>query len=187
MERNWHRLAILLVLGAILILTPFLPACAAKTTQPATEQPPGALSFEAEEYTNTEYGFSIKYPKEWQVQPSDQPTTIFYAASAKRVPLVNVFVVPGADITEAFTAAISGSGSDVQLVSQKQTTLQDGTPAIEASFKWKGQGVGVNTLALGVNKKDKWIIVAVTTAPLLARYDEALFSEIIYTLRFSKR
>jgi len=171
----------------MLILTPLLPACAAKTTQPVTEQPPGALSFEAAEYTNTEYGFSVNYPNEWQVQSSDQPTTILHAAPAKRAPLINVFVVPGADITEAFTTAVSSSGSDVQLVSQKQTTLKDGTPATEASFKWKGQGVGVNTLALGVKKKDKWIIVAVTTAPLLSRYDEAFFSEIVYTLRFSKR
>jgi hypothetical protein len=35
-----------------------------------------------------------------------------------------------------------------------------------------------------VQKDGKWIIVAITTASLLAKYDEALFSEIAHTLQF---
>jgi hypothetical protein len=35
-----------------------------------------------------------------------------------------------------------------------------------------------------MQKDGKWIVVAVTTVSLLAKYDEALFSEIAHTLQF---
>jgi hypothetical protein len=50
--------------------------------------------------------------------------------------------------------------------------------------KWKVQNFGADTFALGVKKGDKWIIVAITTVSLLAKYDEALFSEVAHTLQF---
>jgi hypothetical protein len=144
-----------------------------------------ALSFEAAEYTNAELGFAVKYPEEWLEQPIEEPTpTVFYVAAAKRVPALSIYVLDGATFAEAVTAALSSSGSDIRIVTERATTLADGTPASEAVVKWKTEGFGVNTFALGVKKGEKWVIVAITTMSLMAKFDEAKFSEIAHTLEF---
>ena len=173
----------------LLILGLTLPAC---TCQKATENPPtpptqqagGALTFEAAEYVNTDYGFSVKYPKDWVQQTSTEPSTLLLAAAAKRVPAISISVQDSATFAEALTATLALAGSDIKIVTERSTTLADGTPATEAVVKWKTQNLGADTFALGVQKDGKWIIVAVTTVSLLAKYDEALFSEIAHTLQF---
>lgn len=176
------RLVVPLIL-VLLVLGITLPACQ-KTTETAT--PPsagGALTFEAAEYVNTDFGFSVKYPKEWMQQPNT-PGIIFLASPTKRVPVVGVAIQDGATFSDALTANMLMSGTDINIQSQSPTTLADGTPASQAVVKWKAQKLGADTLALGVQKDGKWIIVSVTTVSLLAKYDEALFSEIVHTLQF---
>jgi hypothetical protein len=176
------RLVVPLIL-VLLVLGITLPACQ-KTTETAT--PPsagGALTFEAAEYVNTDFGFSVKYPKEWMQQPNT-PGIIFLASPTKRVPVVGVAIQDGATFSDALTTNMLMSGTDINITSQSPTTLADGTPASQAVVKWKAQKLGADTLALGVQKDGKWIIVSVTTVSLLAKYDEALFSEIVHTLQF---
>ena len=202
-------ISVLLVLG----LTLSAPACQKPTVTEGPSAPPGqqaetegtvasveqedetegtsappeqrvALSFEAAEYTNAELGFAVKYPNEWLEQPIEEPTTVFYVAAAKRVPALSIYVLDGATFAEAVTAALSSSGSDIKIVTERATTLADGTPASEAVIKWKAEGFGVDTFALGVKKGEKWVILAITTMSLLAKYDEAKFSEIAHTLEF---
>jgi len=151
--------------------------------QAETEKPP-ACSFEATECVNTDYGFSVKYPKEWLQQPSEEPTTVFYAAAEKRVPALSISVLGGATFAEALTAVLSLAGSNIKIVTERATTLADGTPASEGVVKWKVQGFGADTFALGVQEGDKWVIVSITTVSLLSKYNEALFSEIAHTLEF---
>ena len=173
----------------LLILGLTLPAC---TCQKATENPPtpptqqagGALTFEAAEYVNTDYGFSVKYPKDWVQQTSTEPSTLLLAAAAKRVPAISISVQGSPTFAEALTATLMLAGSDIKIVTERPTTLADGTPASEAVVNWKTQNLGANTFALGVQKDGKWIVVAVTTVSLLAKYNEALFSEIAHTLQF---
>jgi hypothetical protein len=171
----------------LLILGLTLPACTcqkpAETTPPA-QQAVGALSFEAAEYVNTDYGFSVRYPKEWVQQSSEEPTTLFMAAAAKRVPILSISAQDIATFAEALTATLALEGSDIKIVTERSTTLADDTPASEAVVKWKARGLSADTFAIGVQKDGKWIIVAITTASLLAKYDEALFSEIAHTLQF---
>jgi len=126
----------------------------------------------------------VKYPKEWVQQSSEEPTTLFLAAAAKRVPAISISVQDSATFAEALTATLALAGSDIKIVTERSTTLADGTPATEAVVKWKTQNLGADTFALGVQKDGKWIIVAVTTVSLLAKYNEALFSEIAHTLQF---
>jgi hypothetical protein len=171
----------------LLILGLTLPAC---TCQKATETTPpaqpagGALTFEAAEYVNTDYGFSVKYPKDWAQQTSTEPSTLFLAAAAKRVPAVSISVQDSATFAEALTTTLMAEGSGINITTERATTLADGTPATEAVVKWKAQGLSADTFALGVQKDGKWIIVAVTTASLLSKYDEVKFSEIAHTLQF---
>jgi hypothetical protein len=126
----------------------------------------------------------VKYPKEWVQQSSTEPTTVFMAAAAKRAPALSISIQDGATFAEALTATLTLAGSDIKIVTERPTTLADGTPATEAIVKWKVQNFGADTFALGIQKDSKWIIVAVTTVSLLAKYDEALFSEITHTLQF---
>jgi hypothetical protein len=173
-------MAVLLVLG----LT--LPACTCQNTteNPPTQQPGGALTFEAAEYVDTDYGFSVKYPKDWAQQTSTDPTTLFLAAASKRVPAISISVQDSATFAEALTATLALAGSDIKIVTEMPATLADGTPATEAVVNWKAQNLGATTFALGVQKDGKWIIVAVTTVSLLSKYNETLFSEIAHTLQF---
>ena len=183
-----YKFAVLFV-AVLLVLGLTLPACTCqKPTEtekpPATPGQPAALSFEAAEYVNADYGFSVKYPKEWLQQPNEEPTTVFYAAAEKRVPALSIYVLDGATFAEALTAALSPAGSDIKIATERTATLTDGTPASEAVVKWKVQGFGADTFAIGVQKGDKWVIVAITTVSLLEKYDEAKFSEIAHTLEF---
>jgi hypothetical protein len=173
----------------LLVLGLTLPACTCQQPTeteeptPPEQQVEGALSFEAAEYVNAEYGFSVKYPKEWLQKPSEEPTTVFYAAAEKRVPALTISVLEGATFAEALTTVLSKAGSDINIVTEKETTLANSKPASEAVVKWKTQGFGADTFALGVQKGDKWIIVAITTVSLLSKYNEALFSEVAHTLQ----
>jgi len=184
-----YRLAVMFVV-MLLVLGLTLPACTSR--QPAeTEEPPvtsgqgeGTLSFDAAEYVNTEYDFSLKYPKEWLQQESEEPTTVFYAASEKRVPALAISIMDGDGFAEVLTTALSLAGSDITIVTERASNLADGTPATEAMVKWKVQNFGAETFALGVQKDDKWFIVYITTVPLLAKYNEPLFSEVAHTLQF---
>jgi hypothetical protein len=195
-----YKLAVLLI-TVLLVLGLTLSACTCQklteieepTTTPGE---PAALSFEAAEYVNTDPAFSVKYPKEWLQQPREEPTTVFYAAAEKKVPALRISVLEGATFDEALTAVLSEVGSDIKIVTERETTLADGTPASEAVVKWETQGFGVDTFVLGVKKSvkkgeqkgeqkdEKWVIVAITSMPLLAQYDEALFSEIAHTLEY---
>lgn len=153
--------------------------------KPAEKPPaaPGKLSFEAAEYTNEEYGFSVKYPKEWAEQSSE--TLLFYAAAPARVPVLFVDAEAGADLTEALKASLEAAGaSGFKVVSTGEVTLADGSPASKVVFKATLRGFAGEGYAVGVKKDDKWVMVMVATVALLAPYDEAKFSEIAHTLQF---
>lgn len=185
-----YRFVVPLIM-VMLILGLTLPACTCQKptgteTPPTPPTPPagGALTFEAAEYVNTDYGFSVKYPKDWVQQPNTEPTIVFLVSPAKKVPALSISIQDEATFNEALTAGLALQGSDINITTERSTTLADGTPASEAVVKWKARGLSADTFALGVQKDGKWIIVAVTTASLLAKYDEALFSEIVHTLQF---
>ena len=178
-----------LPIAAALILGLALPACTcgepATTEEPLT---PGELSFEAAEYANPDYGFSIKYPNDWGESTLCGPTAVFCRA-AGTVPLLAVNVpdvAEGTSFVDALTAALEGGGaSEIEIVSQRETSLADGTPASEAVVKLKAQAFGADAFALGAMKDNNWVIVTVVTVGLLGgKYDEPLFSEIAHTLQF---
>lgn len=189
LNKTFRFLVSLILMLLVLGLT--LPACTcqkpSETETPPTPPTPsaiGVLTFESAEYTNADYGFSVKYPKDWAQQSSTERTTLFLAAAAKRAPAISISAQDSATFADALTATLMSSGSDINITDERATTLADGTPATEAVVKWKAQGLGADTFALGVQKDGKWIIVAVTTVSLLSKYDETLFSEIAHTLQF---
>jgi len=169
-----------------------IPPEAAEEAAPPEEEaaPPaeGEVSFEAAEYTNADYGFSVRYPADWAESTAlSSPTLVFVAAASAQVPLVLVDVAEGATFAEALTAALEGGGSsDIEIDSESETTLADGTPASQAVIKFKNPvaPMAIDAFSLGAMKDGKWVIVTVATVGLLAKYDDALFSEIAHTLQF---
>ncbi len=154
---------------------------------PPAEKPaePGKLSFEAAEYTNAELGFSVKYPKDWKQEKSE--TLLFYAASPAMVPVLFVDAEEAATFADAAKKSLEGAGgSGFKVVSEKESTLADGTKASTAVFEVSLRGFGAKGFGLGVKKDAKWIVVMVGTVEMLAKYDEAKFSEIVHTLQLKK-
>jgi uncharacterized membrane protein len=152
-----------------------------EVTQPET----AGLSFEAAEYVNSEYGFSIKYPADWaQGQPVG--AQVFTAAASAKVPVITVSVREAATFTDSFKAGLEESGgSNISIGPEQQTKLADGTEAMIAKADWTVKaGYPGETFALGVQKDGRWVVAAVTTVALLVPYDEAKFSEIANTLQF---
>ena len=189
-EMRKNRFAVLLI-AMLVILGLALPACTcgevAPPEEPAAEEP-AAQEPAAEEwavYENADYGFSVKYPAKWAEQEATGETTVFYAADPAKVPALFICVVESATFADALAVALEGAGgSDVNIKSESETALADGTRATEAVLKVKLAGFGADAFALGVLKDGKWVIVAVGTVGLLAKYDEPLFSEVVHTLQF---
>ncbi|UCH51593.1 MAG: hypothetical protein JSV54_02205, partial [Chloroflexota bacterium] len=150
------------------------------------EQP--ALSYEAKTYTNSEYGFSVQYPKDW----------------AERTELVNEIVVAAFGITGAIPGmSLSVADADAPLTADwivaqtnnlpdtsggkvtsdiEETTLSDGTPAFEYTLKYDYQMYEIKAFGVCTDKDGKRIRAWVWTIDAFSPYDEALFSEIAHTL-----
>lgn len=58
--------------------------------------------------------------QEWVTQAAKDPSTLLYVASEKRVPALVVSKVKGATMTDAFTAAATGTGTDIKLVAESR-------------------------------------------------------------------
>ena len=144
----------------------------------------GALSFKAAEYTNADYGFSVKYPSKWAEKEATGEATVFYAGAAL-VPVMFVAIAEGATCADAVTAALKASGgTSIKIESESETALADGTPATEIICKAALQGFPADAVALGVQKDNEWVLVIVGTIDVMAPFDQPLFSEIVHTLTF---
>ncbi|MDZ4131522.1 MAG: hypothetical protein U1E11_00145 [Dethiobacteria bacterium] len=166
---------------------PEAPVVETETPEEEPEPEPVELSFEPSEYVNAEYGFSVQYPAEWGANPISEPSTIvLYAVAEDAVPLIFVNVYEAATIEDARNGAIGAAeGSKVNIDSQEDTRLADGTGATLAIFKFKHPAapLALDAIALGTQKDGKWITVTVATLGVLASFDEVLFSEIVHTLQ----
>lgn len=151
------------------------------------EQPPaqGVPSAETALYRNADYGFSIEYPKNW-AQKEPKGSQVLYAVAPERVPVITMSIRGEATFADAITSALKEAGNtDINVGPDSQVTLPDSTPATQAKLTFKvSTGYPAEALSLGVQKKGKWVLVTVTTVPLLVPYDGAAFSEIARTLKF---
>jgi predicted acyl esterase len=127
------------------------------------------------EYKNDDYGFSIRYPARYVNQNprrgSWAQTEVFRATPPGRIPLLTVQILymdDGTPLTELkdtyFDIQIVKSISDVDVASEKEITLPDGTPAYELEIEYRVKGLSLKTLNLWVQKYDRWFWVQATTS-----------------------
>jgi hypothetical protein len=164
----------------------------AETVTPPAETvtPPAAhqLTYTAKTYTNSEYGFSIQYPDNWEARPEIVTGTIIasfgvpgfvpgFSASVRDAdaPMTADWVV-AADTAEGNT--------DVKVISPlTETTLDDGTPAIQYTQTYiSSGGYAIKAFAISTDKNGKRIRASVWTIDSFSPYNEALFSEVTHTL-----
>jgi uncharacterized membrane protein len=147
----------------------------------------GGLSFEAAEYLNPAYGFSVRYPRSWQ-PGATAGKQVFVAAAAARVPTISISVRDEASFADAVKTALADTGNtEINMMPEKPVKLSDGTAATQCFVKFKVKaGYDAEALALGVPKDGKIIVVIVTTVSLLSPYNEAQFSEILQTFKLTK-
>jgi len=165
------------------------PIAPAEEAPPPVATPPAAheTTYKANTYTNSEYGFSLQYPADWAE----------YAAVVKGS-VVASFSVPGfvpgvslsvrdADVpltADWIVAANTDEGNtDVKVTSDlTETTLFDGTPAIQYVSSFQSGQYAIVSLATSVDKDGKRIRATIWTIDAFSPYDEALYSEIARTL-----
>lgn len=152
---------------------------------------------EAKEYLNEEYGLSIRYPDYYvEVQPTE-PDCVFEAYSTARAPIqaphIGIYVedvkegTTFADLRELTETDLGSFGAaDIEFVSERETTLADGTtPAHELIMEWSmAEAPRLKTLLLSVLKADKWFSIGLTDSADYWPEMETEIFEIAYSLRF---
>ena len=119
--------------------------------------------------------FSVTYPDDWSDNPDNakQYNLLFSAHGAAGIPVFNVQVreIPaGATIADAgklFKKLILDpeQSQDCPIISDKLTTLKDGTKANETILKYKYQGwLPLQAVVIAVFKDNKWIRVDIHQA-----------------------
>jgi len=166
---------------------------ATATPTPTTAPPPPTtkpLSYEAKTYTNTEYGFSVQYPKDWVEQPQLEGPVVVGAYGVQA--FIPGFSVNVADASAPLTADwISAQMNSLPDTSQCKVTsgptpatLGDGTPASQYVIKYTYQSYEIQAFGMSADKNGKRFNIYVWTIDAFAPYDEAKFSEIANTLAF---
>jgi len=192
LNKTCKFVTVLMVMLLVLGLT--LTACKSKSaetvTPPAETVTPSAapeLSFKAKTYTNSEYGFSIQYPKDWVERPEIAKGSLIIAFGVPGfVPGVSMSV---RDASEPMTAdwvvaANTAEGNtNVKVTSPPvETTLFDGTPAVQYVSSFTSGQYDIVSFAISTDKNGKRIRATVWTIDAFSPYDETLFSEISHTL-----
>ena len=127
-------------------------------------------------YKNKEYGFSIKYPKEY-TKEKPKPKEIFRARSKNKLPFLTISIAniaedtTFADLKEIYFKKLK---ANVKFLSDKKITLSDGiTPAYESVVESKFGEYDLKILNLWVINRNRWLLVTATTVPKLWSQHEA--------------
>jgi hypothetical protein len=156
--------------------------------QPATPPAVHQLTYAAKTYTNSEYGFSIQYLKDWVERPEIAIGTIVASFGVSGfVPGVSASVRDAdAPMTADWVVAADTAegNTNVKVTSPlTETTLDDGTPAVQYTQTYTSSGgFAIVAFAISTDKNGKRIRASVWTIDEFSPYDEALSSEITHTL-----
>jgi hypothetical protein len=161
------------------------------------------LSFEAAEYINEEYGFSFKYPKEWQtgsfvigpVVARCQGIFVVRSRGGGYGPYATVSILPGENDLEVVYLAqdkcfgldpySSEKASTKILACNRNTILSDGTIATALKVRRTWSAIGDSEgVVVGAKKGYHWIVLSVWVVPSMVRYKQSLLDEVAHTLVF---
>ena len=167
--------------------TPVTPPPAETPAEPSA---PVQLTYESTTYTNSEYGFSVQYPKEWVPQPQLVNNIVVAAFGISGfIPGMSISVADAdgpltADWIVAQTNSLPDTSQGKVTSDITPTTLDDGTPAFQYTLSYTYQSYAIQAFGVSADKNGKRIRAFVWTIDAFSPYDETLFSEIAHTLSF---
>ena len=140
------------------------------------------------EYVNQEFGFSVRYPVEYE-EETPRSNEVFRARSPARFPLLTISVLNAevgttfAELKDTFKSGLALTGiADVKFAFEKEITLSDGvTPAYELEVEYQFAGYDLRALYLWVIKHNKWFLVGATTTIGSWNSDKAVMRETART------
>jgi len=146
------------------------------------------LKYDNQVYTNSSPYFSISYPKHYKVTKPTLNEVLLVKNPMSSTPQLGVYVenkpnnIQLEDLGQLFFySIIEKYSTSVKLVSNKQTILNDGTPAVEILFnRVINEYLPFKTLILATFRDDKLIFIATTSY----EHPEAL-KEYLYSLQFN--
>lgn len=118
-------------------------------------------------YVNGWPTFILSYPTDW-VEKIPEPTAIFKVQAPEGVPSLQISLIPNMSIplkssTRLYIPELAKIGKSIKVIHDKETKLDDGTPAQEAELEWvMNPGIKLNTLFLTTKKEDVWITISLT-------------------------
>lgn len=150
---------------------------------------------EKKTYINKSPYFSISYPGDWVEQESTILTKFdFNAVSPSGLPDMKIFInnAPPDGLKNSinsYSQFLSMQlGIKNKIISQKESSLKDGTPALEGEIEMGFDGINkFIILILNTIQEDKMISVQLTCVKL--KYDDnmkKMIREITYSLNFKK-
>ena len=152
----------LIVLSVImaLVLLEWGSFAMAQPQEPANEEKPTFYRLVPGTYVNGWPRFTITYPKDW-VERTPQPLEVFRASDPNPTH-GEVFLVPHPFTTpqpldkaaDGLVSTFKNFATDVTVVSDKPSRLQDGTPAREVELQMVLNGLPLNYLSLTTKKDD---------------------------------
>ncbi len=155
------------------------------TPSPAAARPAGEAT-----YTNSEFGFSLKYPDNWTPKTGDLGPNVIWRVGAGSycVPTVRVIVrdqSEGADLKEVFTRHLTADGNKtIDTFSASKITI-NGTQLDQAEVSYTGAAGKYDSLVIGLVKKGKWVVIEVFTVPAYFPFTTPTQkADIISTIRF---
>ncbi len=121
-------------------------------------------------YTNSDYKFSLRYPGNWAPKSGDLGPNVIWRVGAGNynVPAVRVIVrdqSEGSDLKAVFTAHLAADGNKtIDTFTASEVTI-DGTKATRAEATYTGAAGKYESLAIGLVRNGKWVIIEVFTLP----------------------
>jgi phosphotriesterase-related protein len=128
---------------------------------------PPPVAFSGTKYTNTEWGFSFQYPKDWAENTGTLTTGLikqFGRSSSYYVPCAWYGVFDGATMSDAFDAFLAGAKYTRKTFNATSVTI--GSQACtKAEVSYSGAYGDLDGIMVGFNKNGKWVIIACTELP----------------------
>ena len=136
-------------------------------------------------YVNGWPTFTLSYPADW-IEKRPRPGEAFVVEAPEGIPSLRIVVIPNINTPIEYSVRVlipelAKIGKDINVIYDKDSQLEDGTPAREVQLEWiANPGIKLNSLFLTTQKEDVWIMVSLSDTR--GRIDEDL-KRIPYSLK----
>ncbi|MFC1963279.1 ABC transporter substrate-binding protein [Chloroflexota bacterium] len=195
-----QRLLVLFSILCTLILLPFFGSCGSTdisiptslpTATPILTPTPVATPIYGAFYRNTTYGFSISYPEEWVEEETGE-----------RVPIVSIYDPSGLlavrvlleyltdEVTPVGYASTIKAGIEqeaaIELISEKEITLEDGTSGYEIFYTMTSSGIEAKAMMIFVVRGSRGFIIQAFGASI--NFEQLLdtIDKVVYSFRLEE-